>query len=95
MQGNRKCSRFSIISLAIAVGVANGLCMMLLALAGMYWNYGVVMIQELSLLYKGFAATGVGSAYGFGWGFIDGFFFGLVIAAIYNLCLYFCPSRDR
>jgi hypothetical protein len=94
MQG-KKCTRLSILSFAIALGVANGLCMMILALSGMFWNYGLVMIQELSLLFQGFAATWAGSFYGLGWGFLEGFLFGLIMAIVYNLCLCCCSSKEK
>lgn len=98
MLGNKKngCTRLSVMAFAFALGITNGLGMLLLAVAGLYWGYGVVTIQEVSLLYHGYAATWEGGLYGLGWGFLDGFVFGLVLSLIYNMCLCCCSAkRDK
>lgn len=90
----KKYVRLSKCSLGFALGLANGLGLMVLALAGLYWNYGLVFIQELTNLYYGYAATLIGSLYGLGWGFLDGFIFGFLVALFYNCCVCWC-KKDK
>ncbi len=97
MQGNNKKSmRLSVCSFAFALGITNGLGLLLLAVAGLYFNYGLVAIQEISMLYHGYAASWMGGLFGLGWGFLDGLVFGIVLALIYNLCLCYCgKGKDK
>jgi hypothetical protein len=86
----KKFARISICSLAFAVGLTNGIGMMVLAYMGMMGWVGDGMITLMSSLYHGYAPTVVGGLFGLGWGFLDGFIFGLLVAFFYNCCLCCC-----
>jgi len=92
MVNNKKCTRICVVSLGIALGVAKGLGMMLFAWAGWLWGHGVTMIDQVGLMYHGFAPTFKGGLVGLGWGFLCGFILGVVIAFVYNLCVSCCPA---
>jgi hypothetical protein len=88
-----KCSqksKLSICSLAFAVGLTNGIGMMVLAYMGMMHWIGDGMIVLISSMYHGYAPTVVGGLFGLGWGFLDGFLFGMLVAIFYNCCLCCC-----
>ena len=80
-------SKISICSLGFAVGLTNGIGMMVLAyMAMMHW-VGDSIIVLVSSLYHGYAPTVIGGLFGLGWGFLDGFLFGMIVAIIYNCCI--------
>ena len=87
MMGNKSCSGLCPISLGVALGVTNGLVKMLFAFAGWLWGYGIPMITQLTLLLPGYEPTLKGGFVGFGWGLLEGFIFGAVLALLYN---FFC-----
>lgn len=95
---NGKCvkcyARLSICSFAFAVGITNGLCMMLFAYMGMMHWVGDEMIKLVATMYHGYAPTAIGGLFGLGWGFLDGFIFGGLIAIFYN-CIKCCCCKCK
>ncbi|MES2217193.1 MAG: hypothetical protein V4501_02150 [Pseudomonadota bacterium] len=88
-----KCSKYSklsICSLGFAVGLTNGIGMMLLAYMAMMNWVGDSIITMVSSVYHGYAPTVVGGLLGLGWGFLDGFVFGMLVALFYNCCRCCC-----
>lgn len=79
--------------LGLAIGVTNGLCMMLLAWGAWQWDYGTAMVEQLASMYYAYGPSFVGGLVGFGWGFLDGFILGFLIAFFYNLCFSCCRKR--
>ena len=49
------------------------------------FGWGVALVEALSSLYSGYAASIIGAIIGAIWAFVDGFIAGVVIAWIYNL----------
>lgn len=80
------------ISIGVALGITKGLGFFLLGLSAMQYGYGIPLVDMLSSLYPGFAATVVGSFKGAAWGLFDGFICGVIFAWIYNLCVCCCRN---
>jgi hypothetical protein len=93
MSDNSNYLKLSVCRFGFAVGVANGLSMMCLAWMAMCWGLGAPMISLVASVYHGYGATLIGGLYGAGWGFLDGFVFGIVAAFFYNLCLCCCCKK--
>lgn len=87
-----KCPKFCCLALGVSIGIVTGLFMMLFAWAGLFWGYGLDLIEEWSNVFPGYTYSLVGGVIGFGWGFLEGFITGFVIAWIYNLCVSRCKS---
>lgn len=72
-------------ALGIAVGLVWGLSVML----GTWWllimGSAGETISKLGKVYYGYTYSWGGAVIGFGWGFVDGFIGGFLIAWIYNL----------
>lgn len=82
--------RMNVWPLAIAVGVAEAFCMMVLAWGAWQFTFGDSAIQLVATVYPGFEASLIGGLWGALWGFIDGFVFGLIVAVVYNCCARCC-----
>ena len=83
------------VSFGFAWGVIAGLGWMLLAWAGARWGFGLPVLNVMSHVHRGLAPTLFGGLWGFFWGFLDCFIFGLLVAIIYNCCTKcFCPAGD-
>jgi hypothetical protein len=93
MSDNSNYPKVSICGLGFALGVANGLGMMCMAWLAMCWGFGMPMITLVGSVYHGYGATLIGGLYGAGWGFLDGFVFGIITAFFYNLCLCCCCKK--
>lgn len=74
-------------TLGVAIGVAKGLFLMLLAWVGLVWGAGLPLVQHMGTFLQGYAPTLSGGLIGGAWGFAVGFVSGLVIGWVYNLCL--------
>jgi hypothetical protein len=81
------CTKLNPLALAFAAGIVWGLGMLLLGLIAMHSTLGHPWIPLVASVYKGFAATTVGSFIGLLWGFVEGFVGGLIFAWIYNCCV--------
>ena len=90
MEENRCCTRICVGGVAMALGIAFGLCMLLSAWAAWQWGHGMKLIDLYSSVYYGYDATFIGGLWGLLWGFIDGFVMGLVFGFIYNLIACCC-----
>lgn len=85
--------------LSVAFGLANALGLLVLGLLGTYYGYGLIMISTIASIYPGYAPTVAGSFIGAFWGFLDFFFFLLVVGLIYcglsKLCSKCCASACK
>ena len=79
---NVMSKKLNALSLAIAIGVSEGLGMMLFAWAGWLWGYGTPVIQQIASMFIGYAPSFGGGILGALWGFADGFTFGIVVGWI-------------
>ena len=87
--------KLNIKAFALAVGITwginwFGLTWFMMALDG--------ITREITLIgriYRGFSLSPVGSLYALGWGFMDGFLLGLVIAWIYNKLIPHLSSKQE
>ena len=82
-------------SFGVALGVAKGLFVLLLAWAGHLWHVGLPMIHQIATVYYGYAPTITGGFYGAFWGFLGGFVFGMVVGFVYNFCLCCCCIKGK
>ena len=89
-----KRARLSAVSLGVAVGLIKGICMLAVALSVMYGGAGDDMIKHWATFYPGVEATVKGAFVAGAWGYVTGFFTGLFLGWIYNLCLC-CCSRGH
>jgi len=78
-----KPQKFSVIGLALGIGIYWGLAMLV---AGWFSviGWGNAFVQVMSSFYIGFESTFIGSIVGGIWGFVDGLIAGAVIAFFYN-----------
>jgi hypothetical protein len=95
MGNNANCTKLSACALGVAFGITQGLGMMLLAWMAWKGGIGTSLVVFVSNLYHGYAADFVGGLFGFGWGFLDGFVFGVVAGFFYNLCLCCSCCKKR
>lgn len=77
--------------LGMSLGLLWGLCVLLMGLMAHYLEYGVEFVSSVGTLYVGYEKTILGSFIGAGFGFLDGFIMGLLIAWLYN-CFSGCKS---
>jgi hypothetical protein len=70
--------------LGIAIGVLWAVYVLFVGIVAMF-GWGVGLVEALSSLYIGYAASIIGAIIGAIWAFVDGFIAGVVIAWIYNL----------
>jgi len=83
------------VSFGFAWGLIAGLGWALLAWAGARWGFGLPVLELMGHVHHGLAPTLVGGLWGFFWGFLDCFIFGLLAAVIYNWSTrHFCPVGD-
>lgn len=95
--GNGKCkcactSRLSIFGLAIAIGVVSAVSMALFAWSAFWTGHGMVVVAQWAEFFPGYGASNTGGWIGAGWGFLEGFVSGIIIAVVYNFCLCCCKS---
>jgi len=72
------------LALGIAIGVLWAAYVLFVGIVAMF-GWGVALVEALSSLYIGYAASIIGAIIGAIWAFVDGFIAGVVIAWIYNL----------
>lgn len=80
-------------SLGIAIGIIDGLYMLLLGWGAWLWGYGHPFIEQVGGIFYGYAPTLLGGVLGGIWGFVEGFIFGVLVGLIYNLCA--CPCCKK
>lgn len=79
-----KSAKLSIIGLGLGIGIAWGLCMILVGWTSMF-GWGNEFVQVMSSIYIGYEDSFIGGIIGGIWGFFDGFIFGAVVSFFYNM----------
>lgn len=87
--------RLCAVKFGFALGLIWGLGMFCMALAGLYFQYALPAIQLVGSVYWGYAASWKGAFHGLGWGFLDFFIFGLLVAWVYNMCCGGCCGSSE
>jgi len=73
------------LALGVASGILWGGCIFLTTLLSVYAGYGTAFLEALpQSIYPGYEISVAGSFIGLGYGLIDGFVCGIVMAWIYN-----------
>jgi hypothetical protein len=85
-----KRARLSAVALGVALGLVKGGWMLAVTLSAMYGSYGTELVTHWAAMYPGVDASVKGALILGAWGFVAGFFMGLIIAWIYNVCLCCC-----
>lgn len=83
-------AKLHIWSFGLALGILWGLSTFFTGLIAMGSGMGAGFVEVMHTIYIGYAATPMGSVIGGAWGFVDMFFAGVIIAALYNLSLRAC-----
>ncbi len=89
-----KKARLSACALGIALGVICGVVMLVVGLLATHGVFGADIMARWSAQLPGVDLSIKGSLVAGAWGFVKGFFFGLILGWIYNLCLC-CCSRGH
>jgi len=92
---NLNRARLSVLGFGMALGLLCGAGMLivtLLAWNGQYLPFTTDMVTKWSHFLPGISLSLVGSLVAGAWGFLKGFFSGLIFAWIYNLCLCCCSK---
>lgn len=89
-----KRARLSAVALGVALGLLHGLCMLAVGLSAVHGGFGTDIINHWAAFYPGIEVSVKGAVIMGAWGFVTGFFTGLLLAWIYNLCLC-CCSRSH
>ncbi len=84
------CTKLCIGSLAISMGVANGLLVLIIGWVATFCEWGHTMVHALGSVYKGFEPSIMGGICGGIWGFAVGIIYGAILACVYNCCLCCC-----
>ena len=83
------------VSFGFGWGIISGLGWMLLAWAGARWGFGLPVINTMSYVYHGVAATFTGGLWALWWGFLHMFILALLAAMVYNATnSCFCPKGE-
>jgi hypothetical protein len=77
-------NKLDVKALGLALGIVWGVCVLLIGITSMLFNYGTGLVNALSSLYIGYKATLLGSLIGGIWGFFDAGIGGVIIAWLYN-----------
>lgn len=91
--GLRK-ARLSAVALGVALGVMCGVGMLVVGLLATYGVFGADMVARWATMLPGVEVSVKGSIIAGAWGFVKGFFSGLILGWLYNLCLC-CCSRGH
>ncbi|HSW69803.1 MAG TPA: hypothetical protein VLI69_06620 [Gammaproteobacteria bacterium] len=91
MMGMKK-ARLSAVALGVALGLMCGVGMLVVGLAATHGVFGADMMARWATMYPGVDVSMKGSLIAGAWGFIKGFFSGLILAWLYNLCLCCCTK---
>lgn len=85
-----KRARLSAVALGVSIGFLRGGWMLIVGLLAAHGGFGVDLIHHWATFYPGVDVTVKGAIIIGAWGFVTGFFIGLILAWIYNLCLCCC-----
>jgi hypothetical protein len=72
-------------ALGLSLGLVWGLTILFATWWLLYWGSSGTTISKLSGFYLGYTFSWAGGLIGLLWGFVDGFFGGVIIAGLYNL----------
>lgn len=86
--------KLSPLRLGFALGMTMAISMVLLGLSAEYLDWGKPVLDLIGSMYHGYDMTPKGMLMGAGWGFLDGFIGGMLIAWFYNCCCRSCCKRD-
>ena len=87
-----KKARLSAVALGVALGLMCGVGMLVIGVMAVQGVFGADMVTQWASRYPGVELSIKGSLIAGGWGFVKGFFSGLILAWIYNLCLCCCSK---
>ena len=89
-----KRARLSAVALGVALGFICGVWMLTAGLLAFKIQspFATEMMNHWKTIFPGVEISLIGSCVAGAWGFLKGFFLGLVFGWIYNLCLCCCPS---
>lgn len=90
MEAKNNIAKLSVCGFGTAFGVIWGLSMLLLAWLAASFDLGLPLVDLFGSLYVGFSADFGGAFIGLGWGLLDGFIFGALLAVVYNLSVCYC-----
>ena len=77
--------RLSRFGMGMALGLLWGLMVLFMGLLAHYYQYGAEFVTSLGTVYIGYEKTIMGSLIGAGFGFLDGFVSGVILASFYNI----------
>lgn len=89
MMGTKR-ARLSAVALGVALGVLCGAWMLFVGMSAWQNVFGADIVNRWALFYPGVSISMKGAWIAGAWGFLKGFFMGLIIGWIYNLCLCCC-----
>jgi len=92
MTGLKK-ARLSAVALGVALGIMCGVGMLAIGIAATYGAYGADLVAQWATHFPGVEVSIKGSIVAGAWGFLKGFFSGVIIAWLYNLCLCCCTRN--
>lgn len=92
MSDECKFCKVSPCALGLAVGVAKGAFMLLLAWSAYFFGYGRAMVEHIAAWHHGYASSLMGGVVGGACGLITGFVVGYVIGFLYNFFVARCPK---
>lgn len=91
MKGFKK-ARLSAVALGVALGIMCGVAMLVVGILATQGVFGADMMARWATQFPGVDVSIKGSLIAGAWGFVKGFFSGLILAWLYNLCLCCCSK---
>ena len=82
-------------ALALALGLVLGVNWFILTWWMILWEGVTHEVTLLGRWYRGFTVSPVGSLVALGYGFVDGFLLGLLVALLYNKLAPLIKSKDE
>ena len=76
--------KMNVKAFALALGVLWSVSVLLMGLLAMVCSWALPFVDAVSVIYRGYTATVVGSVIGAVWAFFDGFIGGFFFAWLYN-----------
>ncbi len=87
MKSNGTYTKLCPVSFGIALGITNGIAMMILAWVSGHIGTGTDVVHLVSTFYAGYSTSIGGGLIGGFWGLVGGFLFGFITVLIYDCCL--------
>ena len=87
--------KLNIKAFALAAGITWGINWFALTWFMMLFDGMTGEITIIGRIYRGFSLSPIGSLYALVWGFLDGFFIGLLVAWIYNKLIPRLRSKEE